>query len=238
MLPSSEGGLAERSTDFAGMLHSSAHEAVWAASRPVESNDGAFAVLAVPPAAYRAGSGPGAHRAMTFPPSLRPLAGARRRSRRAPAHSTRRPTCFPPPISRAASEGAAFRGEPPSGMQKARRPPRTVACTKRSSRWLSRRGVVLRARVHMLAEIPRVGARATLAVAGTSRPAPRAASCPPHSTASVRRSGSCSPSPRRLDSPLLSPFSADSMLRVHRPQNAAAIDVKVAELPSPSGACS
>ena len=49
----------------------------------------------------------------------------------------------------------------------------------------------------------------------------------------------CRPSsPRRLDIPLPSPFSADTMLRVHRPQNALAIDVEVPRPPSPPGACS
>ena len=46
------------------------------------------------------------------------------------------------------------------------------------------------------------------------------------------------PSPRRLDSPLPSPFSADPMLRVDRPQNALAIDVEVPRPPSPPGGCS
>ena len=46
------------------------------------------------------------------------------------------------------------------------------------------------------------------------------------------------PTPRWLDSPLPSPFSADPMLRVHRPQNAAAIGVKVPRPEGPPGACS
>ena len=46
------------------------------------------------------------------------------------------------------------------------------------------------------------------------------------------------PTPRWLDSPLPSPFSADPMVRVHRPQNAAAIDAEVPARSSPSGACS
>ena len=140
------------------------------------------------PAAYRAGGGPGTHRSAACPPYSPPIGGARQRAWRAPTHTTRRPTSSPPPKISGCLEGAACPALPASQAVSVPVPDGPVARRTFVRRRLSRWGYVLRARVTTVPGKRVHRPMGDVAVAGTSRPAPRAASCPPQSTASVKRS--------------------------------------------------
>ena len=191
------------------------------------------------PAAYRAGGGPGTHRSAACPPYSPPIGGARQRAWRAPTHTTRKPTSSPPPKISGCLGG---RGVPSvAGVTGGECPgPRRARCPQNvRAQAVVPMGICPESACD---DRPRKTSASTdgrrlpsLGPAGRPRARPAARrSQRLQSNAHVSRP----PTPRWLDSPLPSPFSADPMLRVHRPQNAAAIGVKVPRPGGPPGACS